>query len=65
VIKEFVLSKHWIRDKYWAIFVRQNAETSKILFTSLRCTKETNEVVYWLELLKATDYLNEKEYMKI
>jgi hypothetical protein len=36
---------------------------SKILFTSLRLHK-TNEVVYWLELLKATDYLNEKN-MKI
>jgi hypothetical protein len=29
---------------------------SKILFTSCDCTKEANEV-YWLELLKATDYL--------
>lgn len=27
--------------------------------------KEANEVVYWLELLKATDYLNDKEYENI
>jgi hypothetical protein len=29
------------------------------------CTKEANEVVYWLEFYKATDYLNEKKNMKI
>jgi hypothetical protein len=46
--------------------VRQNMQrASKILFTSLGLhKKEANEVVYWLELLKATDYLNEKEYEK-
>lgn len=27
--------------------------------------KEANESVYWLELLKATDYLNEKEFENI
>lgn len=27
--------------------------------------KEANETVYWLELLKATDYLNEKEFDNI
>ncbi|MDR7211391.1 four helix bundle protein [Flavobacterium piscis] len=26
---------------------------------------EANEAVYWLELLKATDYLNEKEFENI
>jgi four helix bundle protein len=27
--------------------------------------KEANESVYWLELLKATDYLNDKEFENI
>ncbi|CAD0008285.1 hypothetical protein FLACHUCJ7_03710 [Flavobacterium chungangense] len=27
--------------------------------------KEANETIYWLELLKATDYLNEKEFGNI
>ena len=27
--------------------------------------KEANESVYWLELLKATDYLNHKEFKNI
>jgi four helix bundle protein len=27
--------------------------------------KEANEALYWLELLKATDYLNEKEFENI
>jgi four helix bundle protein len=27
--------------------------------------KEANEVIYWLELLKATDYLNQKEFENI
>ena len=27
--------------------------------------KEANQTIYWLELLKATDYLNEKEFGNI
>lgn len=37
-----------------------------ILFINLQLlNKEANESVYWLELLKATDYLNKNEFENI
>ncbi len=40
----------------------QNAESSKDFIHKLSISqKECDESVYWLELLKATEYLNEQE----
>ncbi len=41
----------------------QNAESSKDFIHKLSISqKECDESVYWLELLKATEYLNEQEF---
>ena len=41
----------------------QNAESSKDFIHKLSISqKECDESLYWLELLKATDYINDQEF---
>ena len=41
----------------------QNAESTKDFIHKLSISqKECDETIYWLELLKATDYINEQEF---
>ena len=44
----------------------QNAESAKDFIHKLGIAqKECDETIYWLELLKETDYLNDKEFESI
>jgi four helix bundle protein len=67
--KEFVLSKQLLRcGTNIGAMVREaeHAESKQDFIHKFGIAqKEANEVVYWLELLKATDYLSEKEYESI
>lgn len=67
--KEFVLSKQLLRSgTAIGVLIREaeHAESKQDFIHKFGIAqKEANEVVYWLELLKATDYLNEKEYKSI
>lgn len=67
--KEFVLSKQLLRcGTSIGAMVREaeHAESKQDFIHKFGIAqKEANEVVYWLELLKATNYLNEKEYESI
>ncbi len=64
--KEFVLSKQLLRSgTAVGALVReaQNAESTKDFIHKLGIAqKECDETMYWLELLKETDYLNDKEF---
>jgi len=62
--KEFVLNKQILRSGtaigaliYEAKFAQSDADFINKLSISL---KEANETIYWLSLLKDTDYINEK-----
>lgn len=67
--KEFVLSKQILRSgTAVGALVReaQNAESKADFIHKMAIAqKECDESIYWLELLKATDYLSEKEYENI
>lgn len=67
--KEFVLSKQLLRSgTSIGAMIREaeHAESRQDFVHKLSIAqKEANEVVYWLESLKATDYLNEKEFENI
>jgi four helix bundle protein len=67
--KECILSKQLLRSgTSIGAMVREaeHAESKQDFIHKLSIAqKEANEVVYWLELLKATDYLNEKEFDNI
>jgi four helix bundle protein len=67
--KEYILSKQLLRSgTSIGAMVREaeHAESKQDFIHKLSIAqKEANEVVYWLELLKATDYLNEKEFDNI
>ena len=67
--KEFILSKQLLRSgTAIGALVResQNAESKADFIHKLGIAqKECDETVYWLELLNATDYLNEKEFKSI
>jgi four helix bundle protein len=67
--KEFVLSKQLLRSGTSIGAMIREAEHAEskqdFIHKFAIAQKEANEVVYWLELLKATDYLNEKEYENI
>ncbi|TDE41817.1 four helix bundle protein [Flavobacterium rhamnosiphilum] len=67
--KEFILSKQLLRSgTSIGAMIREaeHAESRQDFVHKLSIAqKEANEVVYWLELLKATDYLNEKEFENI
>lgn len=67
--KEYVLSKQLLRSgTAIGALVReaQNAESTKDFIHKLGIAqKESDETVYWLELLKETEYINDKEFESI
>lgn len=67
--KEFILSKQLLRSgTSIGAMIREaeHAESKNDFINKFAIAqKEANEIVYWLELLKATDYLNEKEFENI
>jgi four helix bundle protein len=67
--KEYVLSKQLLRSgTAIGALVReaQNAESMKDFIHKLGIAqKESDETVYWLELLKETEYINDKEFGSI
>lgn len=67
--KEYILSKQLLRSgTAIGALVReaQNAESTKDFIHKLGIAqKECDESIYWLELLKETEYLNEKEFESI
>jgi four helix bundle protein len=67
--KEFVLSKQLLRSgTSIGAMVREAEHTESkndFIHKFAIAQKEANESVYWLELLKATDYLNKKEFDNI
>jgi len=67
--REFVLSKQLLRSGTSIGAMIREAEHAEskqdFIHKFAIAQKEANEVVYWLELLKATDYLNEKEFENI
>ncbi|MBW4361260.1 four helix bundle protein [Flavobacterium taihuense] len=67
--KEFVLSKQLLRSgTSIGAMIREaeHAESKNDFIHKFAIgQKEANEVVYWLELRKAADYLNEKEFENI
>lgn len=67
--KEYVLSKQLLRSgTAIGALVReaQNAESIKDFIHKLGIAqKESDETIYWLELLKETEYINDKEFESI
>ena len=67
--KEYVLSKQLLRSATAiGALVReaQNAESTKDFIHKLGIAqKECDETIYWLELLKETEYINDKEFESI
>lgn len=67
--KEYVLSKQLLRSgTSVGAMVRESehAETKKDFIHKMAIAqKEINEAVYWLELLKETDYLIQEEFMSL
>lgn len=67
--KEFTLSKQLLRSGTSIGAMVREAEHAEskndFIHKFAIAQKEANESVYWLELLKATDYLNEKEFENI
>ncbi len=67
--KEYVLSKQVLRSGTSVgamIREAEQAETRKDFIHKMAIAqKEINETIYWLELLKATDYLNTKQFESI
>jgi len=67
--REFVLSKQLLRSsKSVGAMVREaeHAETKKDFIHKMGVAqKEINESIYWLELLKETDYLKSDQFESI
>lgn len=67
--KEFVLSKQILRSGTSIganIRESQNAESKADFIHKLGIAqKETDETLYWLELLEATNYLDENEFLSL
>ena len=67
--KEFILSKQLLRSGTSIGAMIREAEhaesKSDFIHKFAIAQKEANKVIYWLELLKATDYLNQKEFENI
>lgn len=67
--KEFTLSKQLLRSGTSIGAMVREAEHAEskndFIHKFAIAQKEANESVYWLELLRATDYLNEKEFENI
>ncbi len=67
--REFILSKQLLRSgTAVGALVReaQNAESSKDFIHKLAIAqKECDETIYWLELLKETEYINQVEFEEL
>ena len=67
--KEYILSKQLLRSgtSIGANIVEAQQAQSRPDFISKLCIalKEASETNYWLRLLRATDYLSEKEFSSI
>ena len=67
--KEFVLSKKILRSGTAVGAMYREAEQTESKADFIRkmaiAQKECNEAIYWLELLKQTDFLNEIEFESI
>ena len=67
--KEFVLSKQVLRSgTSVGAMVREaeHAETKKDFIHKMAIAqKEINETIYWLELLKETDYITEEKFKNL
>lgn len=67
--KEFVLSKQLLRSGTSVgamIREAEHAETKKDFIHKMAIAqKEINETIYWLELLKATDYLTNEQFISL
>ncbi|KIO53556.1 four helix bundle protein [Flavobacterium hibernum] len=67
--KEFTLSKQLLRSGTSIGAMAREAEHAEskndFVHKFAIAQKEISETVYWLELLKATDFLNEKEFKNI
>lgn len=67
--KEFVLSKQFLRSRTAVgalIREAQNAESKSDFIHKLGIAqKECDETIYWLELLKETDYINDSTFEEL
>lgn len=67
--KEFTLSKQLLRSGTSIGAMIREAEHAEskndFIHKFAIAQKEANETIYWLELLKATEYLSEKEFGNI
>lgn len=67
--KEFVLSKQLLRSGTSVGAMVREAEHSEskadFIHKMATAQKEINEVIYWLELLNATDYLSKEQFESI
>ncbi len=67
--REFIISKQIMRSgtAVGALYREaEHAESKQDFIHKLAIAqKECNETIYWLDLLKETDYLEEKEYTSI
>ncbi len=67
--KEYVLSKQLLRSGTSVGAMVREAEHSESKLDFIHklaiAQKEINEALYWIELLKCTNYLNEKEFLSI
>jgi len=67
--KEYILSKQLLRSATSVgAMVREaeHAETKKDFIHKMAIAqKEINETIYWLELLKATDYLTNEQFISL
>ncbi len=67
--KEYVLSKQLLRSGTSVGAMVREAEYSESKLDFIHklaiAQKEINESLYWIELLKGTNYLNEKEFISI
>ena len=67
--KEFVMSKQMLRSGTSVganVRESQNAQSTADFIHKLSIAqKECDETLYWLELLKTTDYINEAEFSSI
>ncbi len=67
--KEYVLSKQLLRSGTSIganVREAEQAQSKKDFISKMNIAlKEANESVYWIELLQATDYINETEFQSI
>lgn len=67
--KEFAMSKQLLRSGTAVGALHREAEQAEskadFIHKLAIAQKECNESLYWLELLKATDYISEKQFKKL